>query len=48
MTVGLERGVEVPLLVWTCIVTLNDRYLASVAATHPYQGFNLWKNCIQE
>jgi hypothetical protein len=48
MTVGLARGVKVPLLVWTCIVTLDDGYVASVAATNPNQGFNLWKNSIQE
>jgi hypothetical protein len=48
MTVGLARGIEVPLLVWTRIVALDDGYVAFVPATSPNQGFNLWKNSIQE
>jgi hypothetical protein len=49
MAVGLTRAIEVTLLVWTCTVTLDDRYIASVAATYlNHQGFNFWKNSIQE
>jgi hypothetical protein len=39
MTVGLVRGVKVPLLVWTCIVALDDGYVARVAAANPNQVF---------
>jgi hypothetical protein len=48
MTVGFARGIEVPLLVWTRIVALDDGYVASVAAANPNQGLNLWENSIQE
>jgi hypothetical protein len=37
MTVGLARGVKVPLLVWTCIVALDDRYVDSVGSGHQPQ-----------
>jgi hypothetical protein len=48
MTVGFARGIEVPLLVWTRIVALDDGYVASVAAANHNQGLNLWENSIQE
>jgi hypothetical protein len=48
MAVGLAGGIKVPLLVRTSIVALDDGYIASVVATYPNQGFNLWKNRIQE
>jgi hypothetical protein len=49
MTVGFARGIEVPLLMWTRIVALDDGYVASVAAANPnQQGLNLWENSIQE
>jgi hypothetical protein len=35
MTVGLARGVKVPLLVWTRIFALDDGYVAFVRATSP-------------
>ena len=48
MAVGLAGGVKVPLLVRTSIVALGDGYVACVATTYLNQGFNLWKNRIQE
>jgi hypothetical protein len=46
MAVGLIGGIKVTILVWTCIVTLDDRYIASIVATYPNQGFKFWENKI--
>jgi hypothetical protein len=48
MAVGLTRGIKVILLVWTCIVTLDDRYVVGIVATYLNQGSHLKKNCIQK